>query len=86
MVWTTTFCYESFIDGDLLRWGQSYLTNRGQAVVLGGYKSGRDRTSVHFFTVPISNIDKCFTNADHLLYADDKKIFISPTVNVYNLI
>lgn len=75
------------IHGDLLRWVNSYLSNRSQAVVLGGYKS--DYITVPsgvpqgshlgplFYNAYIYDIHKCFKNSKHLLYADDKKIFIS---------
>jgi hypothetical protein len=73
------------IHGDLLRWIESYLQNRSQAVVVGGYRSD-------FINVPtgipqgshlgpllynayIYDIATCFTYARHLMYADDKKIF-----------
>lgn len=74
------------IRGDLLRWVQSYLSNRSQAVVLGGYKS--DYIAVPsgvpqgshlgplFYNAYIFDIANCFAQANHLLYADDKKIFM----------
>ncbi|CAH2107680.1 unnamed protein product [Euphydryas editha] len=74
------------IHGDLLRWVRSYLTNRSQAVVLGGYRSdyahvpsGVPRGS-HlgplFYNAYIFDIHTCFSNANHILYADDKKIYM----------
>lgn len=74
------------IHGDLLRWITSYLSNRSQAVILGGYCS--DFVSVPsgvpqgshlgplFYNAYIFDINDCFSNAKHLLYADDKKIFL----------
>lgn len=73
------------IHGDLLRWIKSYLHNRSQAVVLGGYRS--DFISIPtgipqgshlgplFYDVYVYDITSCFTSSQHLMYADDKKIF-----------
>ncbi|CAH2095709.1 unnamed protein product [Euphydryas editha] len=75
------------IHGDLLRWVQSYLTNRTQIVVLGGYRS--DYINVPsgipqgshlgplFYSAYIYDIDTVLVNSKHLLYADDKKVYIS---------
>jgi hypothetical protein len=74
------------IHGDLLRWTKSYLHNRSQAVVVGGYKS--DFISIPtgipqgshlgplFYNVYISDITSCFAFARYLMYADDKKIYM----------
>lgn len=75
------------IHGDLLRWVSSYLTNRSQSVVLGGYRS--DYVSIPsgvpqgshlgplLYNAYIYDIYQCFKHANHLLYADDKKIYMS---------
>lgn len=74
------------IRGNLFRWVQSYLSNRSQAVVLGGFKS--DFISIPsgvpqgshlgplFYNVYIHDINSCFQNSHHLLYADDKKVYM----------
>lgn len=73
------------IHGDLLRWLSSYISNRSQAVALKGYtskfleiSSGIPQGS-HLgpllFTIYINDVDSCFHNSNHLLYADDTKIF-----------
>lgn len=74
------------IHGDLLRWVRSYLSNRCQAVVLGGYKSDYinipsgvpqgSHLGPLLYNAYIFDISNCFSYASHLLYADDKKIFI----------
>lgn len=75
------------IHGDLLRWIKSYLTNRSQAVVLGGYRSDLVRITSGvpqgshlgplFYNAFLFDILSCFeNNVKHLLYADDKKIFL----------
>lgn len=77
------------IHGDLLRWVKSYLTNRSQTVIVGGYRS--DRTFIPsgipqgshlgplFYNAYIFDIYNCFTSCKHLLYADDKKIYCKIT-------
>lgn len=74
------------IHGDLLRWVSSYLTNRSQAVVLGGYRSDfahvpsgvpqGSHVGPLFYNAYIYDIYKAIENSQHLLYADDKKIFL----------
>lgn len=74
------------IHGDLLRWITSYLSNRSQAVVLGGYRSDfitvpsgvpqGSHLGPLFYNAYIFDINSCFGSANHLLYADDKKIFM----------
>lgn len=73
------------IHGDLLRWVKSYLTNRAQAVVIGGFRSDfvdvpsgipqGSHLGPLLYNAYIFDIYKCFTSSFHLLYADDKKIF-----------
>lgn len=75
------------IQGDLLRWVKSYLSNRSQAVVLGGFRS--DYVSIPagvpqgshlgplFYNAYIFDIYTSLSNSHHLLYADDKKIYIN---------
>jgi hypothetical protein len=74
------------IHGDLLRWVESYLINRSQAVVLGGYKSDYieitsgvpqgSHLGPLFYNAYIFDIANCINNANYLLYADDKKVFM----------
>ena len=75
------------IHGDLLRWISSYLSNRSQAVVLGGFRS--DYISVPsgvpqgsllgplLYNAYIFDIYKYINNSKHVLYLDDKKVYIS---------
>jgi hypothetical protein len=75
------------IHGDLLRWITSYLSNRSQAVVLGGFRS--DFVTVPsgvpqgshlgplFYNAYLFDIHSSFKSAKYLLYADDKKIFMN---------
>ncbi|KAG7295266.1 hypothetical protein JYU34_022268 [Plutella xylostella] len=73
------------IHGDLLRWVKSYLTNRSQAVVLGGFRSNfvdipsgvpqGSHLGPLFYNVYLFDIYTAFTYSKHLMYADDKKIF-----------
>lgn len=77
------------IHGDLLRWVKSYLSNRSQAVVVGGFKSDYikipsgipqgSHLGPLFYNAYIFDINKCFKSCSHLLYADDKKIFYKIT-------
>lgn len=77
--------HELGIQGDLLRWMKSYVSNRRQAVVIGGARS-------NFIYVPsgvpqgsllgpllylayLYDIGTCFKHAKFLLFADDKKIY-----------
>lgn len=73
------------IHGDLLRWLESYLSNRSQAVVLGGYRSEFIRVPTGIpqgshlgpllYNVYLYDIINCFKSSSHLLYADDKKLY-----------
>lgn len=75
------------IHGDLYRWFSSYVDNRCQAVVLGGYSSywvkipsGVPQGSLLgplLFSIFINDIDSCLLNSHFLLFADDMKIFKS---------
>lgn len=77
--------YSLGIHGSLFRWITSYLSNRSQAVTLGGYKS--DFISISsgvpqgshlgplFYNAYLYDITYCFANSQYLMYADDKKIF-----------
>lgn len=78
--------YAMGIHGDLLRWIKSYLCNRSQAVVVGGYKSDffniptgipqGSHLGPLFYNAYVADITTHFTSARHLMYADDKKIFL----------
>lgn len=84
--------YALGIHGDLLRWIESYLANRSQAVVLGGFKS--DFISIPsgvpqgshlgplFYNAYIFDIIDHIRHSHHILYADDKKIFM--TINSFS--
>lgn len=71
--------------GVLLRWFQSYLSNRSQYVSVESYKSKLFHVNSGvpqgshlgplLFIIYINNIGKCFQNCRFLLYADDLKIF-----------
>lgn len=73
------------IQGDLLRWVQSYVGNRSQAVVVGGARSdfititsGIPQGSLLgplFYSAYLYDIGSCFLNTNFLLYADDKKVY-----------
>lgn len=75
------------IHGDLLRWVRSYLSNRSQAVVIAGYKS--DYISVPsgvpqgshlgtlFYNAYIFDIAVCLRVSKHIMYADDKKVYMN---------
>lgn len=74
------------IHGDLLRWIESYLTKRSQAVVVGGFRSDYieipsgvpqgSHLGPLFYNSYIYDLPECLTYAKHLMYADDKKIFL----------
>lgn len=73
------------IHGDLLRWLNSYINNRSQAVALKGYTSKflnitsgipqGSHLGPFLFTLYINDIESTFVHSCHLLYADDTKIF-----------
>ncbi|CAG9137746.1 unnamed protein product [Plutella xylostella] len=74
------------VHGSLLRWVTSYVTNRSQAVVVGGacselvkMSSGVPQGSLLgplFFNAYIFDICNCFQNAHFNLFADDLKLFL----------
>lgn len=74
------------IHGDLLRWTRSYLKNRSQAVVMGGFRSNYvsipsgvpqgSHLGPLFYNAYIFDIHLCFGPSNHLLYADDKKVYL----------
>lgn len=74
------------IHGDLLRWIESYLTNRSQAVVIGGFRSDfiaiptgvpqGSHLGPLFYNAYIYDISVSIKYSNHLMYADDKKIFL----------
>lgn len=75
------------IHGCLLRWIKSYLSNRSQIVTIGGYRSNRiyvpsgvpqgSHLGPLFYNAYIFDIYTCIkTPVQHLLYADDKKVFL----------
>lgn len=73
------------ICGDLLRWMESYLRNRCQAVVVGGHcsdfidiPSGVPQGSILaplLYAVYLYDVGRCFQSANYLMYADDTKIY-----------
>jgi hypothetical protein len=75
------------IHGNLLCWINSYLKERCQAVSLSGFLSDFHTVSSgvpqgshlgpFLFLLYINDIDSIFKYTDHLLYADDTKIFKS---------
>ncbi|XP_045455112.1 uncharacterized protein LOC123664638 [Melitaea cinxia] len=79
------------IRGNLWRWLKSYISNRTQRVVVGGYESSTSSVSSGvphgsilgplLFVIFINDINKCFPNSKFLLYADDLKIYRK--INIY---
>lgn len=73
------------IHGNLLRWMESYLRNRSQAVVMAGHRS--DYVSVPsgvpqgsilgplLYAAYLFDVNNCFHFAKFLMYADDTKIY-----------
>lgn len=78
--------YEIGIRGNLLRWMESYLRNRSQAVVVGGFcsdyvsiPSGVPQGSILgplLYSSYLYDIGSCVKHARYLMYADDTKIFM----------
>jgi hypothetical protein len=78
--------YELGVQGSLLRWFESYLRNRSQAVVVGGYcsdfagiPSGVPQGSILgplLYASYLYDVGTCFKEARFLMYADDTKIFM----------
>ena len=79
------------VDGTVLRWIKSYLSNRKQKVKLGTCNSFSDAFSLPYgvpqgsvlgpllftlYTTPLSNIISNF-NVTHHLYADDTQIYVA---------
>lgn len=81
--------YRLGIRGDLLRWVKSYLFKRSQAVVLGGFRSNfieipsgvpqGSHLGPLFYNAYLFDITDSFKHSEHLMYADDKKIFYKIT-------
>jgi ribonucleases P/MRP protein subunit RPP40 len=75
------------IHGDLLRWTKSYLTNRSQAVVLGGCRScyvniptgvpQGSHLGPLLYNAYLYDLGSCLKNTNYLMYADDKKVYYS---------
>lgn len=73
------------IHGDLLRWIESYLENRSQAVVLGGFRS--DLVTIPsgvpqgshlgpiLYNAFLYDVFTCFNFSKFLMFADDTKIY-----------
>lgn len=78
--------YELGIRGNLLRWVESYLLNRSQAVVVGGscsdyvnITSGVPQGSILgplLYACYLYDVGKCFRHSRFLMYADDTKVFM----------
>ncbi|KAG7305587.1 hypothetical protein JYU34_009672 [Plutella xylostella] len=77
------------VHGDLLRWLESYLRDRTQAVAVKGYVSSfvpitsgipqGSHLGPLLFNIFINDVIKCFNSSFPLLYADDTKIFVKIT-------
>lgn len=73
------------IQGDLLRWIESYLANRSQLVVMGGYSSDvvdipsgvpqGSHLGPLLYNAYLYDIYACLSHSEFLMYADDTKIF-----------
>lgn len=70
----------------------SYLGNRSQSVIVNGFKSFILLISTGvpqgfhlgpFCTIHIFDLTSCFKNIKHLMYADNKKIYLK--VNNFNV-
>lgn len=77
------------ICGNLLRWMESYLRNRSQAVVVGGCRSdfiyipsGVPQGSILgplLYAIYLYDVGKCLYHARFLMYADDTKVYMRVT-------
>lgn len=73
------------VHGNLLRWIDSYIRNRSQAVCLKGYRSDflnvpsgvpqGSHLGPLLFSIYINDIGDSLNYANHLLYADDTKLY-----------
>lgn len=73
------------VHGSLLRWIQSYISNRSQAVFVKGYSSRflpvpsgvpqGSHIGPLLFSVYINDIGNVLKHSHHLLYADDTKLY-----------
>lgn len=78
--------YELGIRGSLLRWMESYVRNRSQAVVVGGFcsnfveiPSGVPQGSILgplLYASYLYDVGDCFKHARYLMYADDTKVYM----------
>lgn len=77
------------INGDLLRWIMSYISNRSQIVNVNGFMSSSalltsgiaqgSHLGPLFFIIYINDIKSCFRHSNFLMYADDLKLFSTIT-------
>lgn len=75
------------ICGDLYRWIKSYITNRTQAVKIGGSRSNfititsgvpqGSHLGPLLYNTYLIDINHCFKNAKYLMFADDKKVYLN---------